>query len=58
MNLVTRIELPATFLASACSCAYDSAEQMGEPGEGSERHAAVEVLVLRGARELHAKGEE
>ena len=51
MNLVTRIELAAAFLASACELAFESAEQ---DGRGPQLFALTEDLVLRRARELYS----
>ena len=51
MNIVTRIELAAAFLASACELAFESAEQ---DGRGPQLFALTEDLVLRRARELYS----
>lgn len=55
MTLVGRIEFAAAVLASACSHAFDSAENIDETGEGPERYAVTEELVIRRAREIYAQ---
>ena len=54
LKVVQRIELAAVFLASACDCAYDSADATGSPGEGPELYAKTEEIVVRCAREIYA----
>jgi hypothetical protein len=56
MRLGARLELAAALVASVCSGAYDSAEEMGAPGEGPQRFAAFERLVMLRAREIYAQG--
>ena len=56
MKVVTRIELAAAFLVSACDHAFDSADATGAQGEGPNLFAMAEELVIKRARELYAKG--
>jgi hypothetical protein len=55
LKLVTRIEIAAAFLASACDCAFNSADAIGSPGEAPGLYAKTEELVLRRAQELYAQ---
>ena len=55
-KVVTRIELAAALLASACDHAFDGAEATGTPGDGANFYAMAERLVLQRARELYAQG--
>lgn len=56
MKVVTRIELAAAFLASACEHGYESGEELDGRGEGPKTFARTEELVLRRAREIYAQG--
>ncbi|KAB2919904.1 MAG: hypothetical protein F9K29_03305 [Hyphomicrobiaceae bacterium] len=53
---ILRMELAAALLASACSSAYESAEDMGVPEEAQERYDLFEELTVRRSRELRAQG--
>jgi hypothetical protein len=55
LKLITRIEIAAAFLASACDCAFNSADAIGSPGDAAGLYAKTEELVLRRARELYAQ---
>jgi hypothetical protein len=55
MKVVTRIELAAALLASACDHAYVSGEDDAK-GDGPKLFALTEELVLRRAREIYAQG--
>ena len=55
MKVVTRIELAAVLLASACDHAYVSGEEDSK-GDGPKLFALTEELVLRRAREIYAQG--
>jgi hypothetical protein len=55
MKVVTRIELAAALLASACDHAYVSGEEDAQ-GDGPNLFALTEELVLRRAREIYAQG--
>ena len=55
MKVVTRIELAAALLASACDHAYISGEEDAQ-GDGPNLFALMEELVLRRAREIYAHG--
>jgi hypothetical protein len=55
MKVVTRIELVAALLASACDHAYTSGEE-DTKGDGPNLFALTEELVLRRAREIYAQG--
>jgi hypothetical protein len=55
MKVVTRIELAAALLASACDHAYVSGEEDAQ-GDGPSLFALTEELVLRRAREIYAQG--
>jgi hypothetical protein len=55
MKVVTRIELAAALLASACDHAYISGEE-DALGDGPKLFALTEELVLRRAREIYAQG--
>jgi hypothetical protein len=57
LKLVTRIEIAAAFLTSACDCAFNSADAIGSPGEAPGLYAKTEELVLRRARELYVQGQ-
>src|SRR5262249_43711099 len=52
MTLITRIELAAIFLASACSHGFTSGDEVGEGANGPEVFALAEQLVVRRAREI------
>jgi hypothetical protein len=56
MKVVTRIELAAAFLATACEHGYESGEELDGRGEGPESFVRTEELVLRRAREIYAQG--
>jgi hypothetical protein len=51
MKVVTKIELAAALLASACELAFESA---GQEGSGPQLFALTEDLVVRRARELYS----
>lgn len=53
LKLVTRIELAAALIVTACEQAYEDA---GGPGTAADRFAATEQLILRRAREIYAQG--
>ena len=53
VKVITRIELAAAFLASACGAAYDSAAETGAGGHGPSLYAVTEELVLRRARQKY-----
>ena len=55
MKVVTRVELAAALLASACDHAYISGEEDAQGG-GPNLFALTEELVLRRAREIYAQG--
>jgi hypothetical protein len=55
MKVVTRIELAAALLCSACDHAYISGEEDAQ-GDGPKLFARTEELVLRRAREIYAQG--
>ncbi len=55
MKVVTRVELAAALLASACDHAYISGEEDAQ-GDGPNLFALTEELVLRRAREIYAQG--
>jgi hypothetical protein len=55
MKVVTRVELAAALLASACDHAYVSGEEDAQ-GDGPNLFALTEELVLRRAREIYAQG--
>jgi len=55
MKVVTRVELAAALLASACDHAYISGEEDAQ-GDGPKLFALTEELVLRRAREIYAQG--
>ena len=55
MKVVTRIELAAALLASACDHAYISGQE-GAQGDGPNLFALTEELVLRRAREIYVQG--
>jgi hypothetical protein len=55
MKVVTRIELAAALLCSACDHAYVSGEEDAK-GDGPKLFALTEELVLRRAREIYAQG--
>jgi hypothetical protein len=55
MTLITRIELAATFLASACSHGYTSGDEVGKGASGPAVFALAEQLVVRRAREIYAQ---
>jgi len=55
MKVVTRVELVAALLASACDHAYTSGEEDAQ-GDGPNLFALTEELVLRRAREIYAQG--
>ena len=57
MKVVTRIELAALFMLSACDLAFDSAGTSGTPASGPELFSMTEELIVRRARELYALGE-
>jgi hypothetical protein len=44
------------FLASACDCAYDSANATGSMGRGPELYSRTEQIIIRRAREIYAQG--
>jgi hypothetical protein len=58
MKVVTRVELAAALLVSACEHGYQSGEEIPGPGGGGgpEVFALTEQLVLRRAREIYAQG--
>lgn len=56
INVATRIELAAAFVASALEHAYAAADDMGEAGDAAESFARTEEIILRRAREIHAQG--
>jgi hypothetical protein len=56
LKVVQRIELAAVFLASACDCAYDSANATGSMGRGPELYSRTEQIIIRRAREIYAQG--
>jgi hypothetical protein len=45
LKLVTRIEIAAAFLASACDCAFNSADAIGSPGDAPGLYAKTEELA-------------
>jgi hypothetical protein len=55
MKVVTRVELAAALLCSACDHAYISGEEDAQ-GDGPKLFALTEELVLRRAREIYAQG--
>jgi hypothetical protein len=55
MKVVTRVELAAALLCSACDHAYISGEKDAQ-GDGPKLFALTEELVLRRAREIYAQG--
>src|SRR5262249_24342934 len=55
MTLITRIELAALFLASACSHGYASGDETGQGAPGRKAFARAEQLVVRRAREIYAQ---
>src|SRR5262245_18605004 len=55
MTLITRIELAAVLLASACSHGYTSGDETGEGSSGPAVFALAEQLVMRRAREIYAQ---
>jgi hypothetical protein len=55
MKVITRIELAAALLCSACDHAYISGEEEAK-GDGPKLFALTEELVLRRAREIYAQG--
>jgi hypothetical protein len=55
MKVVTRIELAAALLASACDHAYISGEEDAK-GDGPKLFALTEELVPRRAREIYSLG--
>ena len=55
MTLITRIELAALFLASACSHGYASGDETGQGATGPKAFALAEQLVVRRAREIYAQ---
>jgi hypothetical protein len=55
MPLITRIELAAALLASACSHGYNSGHEIGEGSYAPKMFALVEQLVVRRAREIYAQ---
>jgi hypothetical protein len=57
MTLITRIELAAALLASACSHGYTSGDETGEGASGPVVFALAEQLVVRRARELYVEEE-
>jgi hypothetical protein len=56
MKVVTRIELAAAFLVSACDHGYQSGEEIPGPGGGPELFSLTEQLVVRRAREIYGQG--
>jgi hypothetical protein len=55
VKVVTRIELAAAFLASACGAAFDSAAATGAPDQGPALYAMTEQLVVQRAREIYGQ---
>jgi hypothetical protein len=55
MKVITRIELAAALLASACSHGYRSGEEVDEGGAGPDMFAWTESMVVRRAREIYAQ---
>jgi hypothetical protein len=55
MKVVTRVELAAALLCSACDHAYVSGEEDAQ-GDGPKLFALTEELVLRRAREIYGQG--
>src|SRR5262249_49764322 len=58
IKVVTRIELAAAFLASACQHAYESKLESTGPEESAGRFAATEEIVVQRAREIYSQGHE
>jgi hypothetical protein len=56
MNVVTRIELAAAFVATALEHAYEAGDDTGEIGDGAETFAITEEIILRRAREIYSQG--
>ena len=56
LKVVQRIELAAVFLASACDCAYDSANATGSMGSGPELYSRTEQIIIRRARKIYGQG--
>jgi hypothetical protein len=56
MTLVTRIELAAALLASACSHGYSSGEEVEQGGAGPAVFDFTEKMVVKRAREIYAQG--
>ncbi len=56
MNVVTRIELAAAFVASAMEHAYEAGEAAGQPGDGFDTFEITADLIIRRAREIYAQG--
>lgn len=56
MSVVSRIEIAAAFLATACSHAFDAGEATLGPGSGPGAYDQAEEIVIRRAREIYGQG--